>query len=134
MDMNSNTERVIFQKHSHTLRRASACFKCLSACLVLLLIGGGYGCTSIYLGREFDSTQFEASVQIGVTTGADVRTWLGEPVSTGIIVNEKGERLTRWIYYFGKGRLPSLRNSKLKMLEVRFDRNQLVRAYNWSST
>lgn len=132
--MNSKTERVIFQKHSHASSWTSACCKWLSTCLVLLLIGGGYGCTSIYLGREFDSTQFETSVQLGVTTDADVRTWLGEPVSTGIIVNEKGERLTRWIYYSGKGRLPSLRNSELKMLEIRFDRNQLVRAYNWSST
>lgn len=125
---------VVFQKHSHALTRTSVCFKWLGACLVLLLIGSGYGCTSVYFGKEFDSTQFEASVQIGVSTDADVRTWLGEPVSTGVIVNEKGENFTRWIYYFGKGRLPSLRNSELKMLEVRFDRNRLVRAYNWSST
>ena len=106
----------------------------LTVCLVALLIGTTYGCTTVHFGKEFDSTRFETSVQVGVTTDADVRTWLGDPVSTGIIVNERGERFTRWIYYFGKGRLPSLRNSELKMLEIRFDRRRIVRAYNWSST
>lgn len=113
---------------------ASVYRKWLTVYVVVLFTAVGYGCTAVQFGKEFDSTRFEASVQIGVTTGADVRTWLGDPVSTGIIVNEKGERFTRWIYYFGEGRLPSLRNSKLKMLEVRFDYNQVVRAYNWSST
>ncbi|MEE9598342.1 MAG: hypothetical protein V3V96_16340 [Acidiferrobacterales bacterium] len=114
--------------------RASIYHKWLTVCVVVLFMGAGYGCTAVQFGKEFDSTRFEASVEIGVTTGADVRTWLGDPVSTGIIVNEKGERFTRWVYYFGKGRLPSLRNSRLKMLEVRFDHNHVVRAYNWSST
>lgn len=106
----------------------------LTVFLMILFIGAASACTGVQFGKEFDSTRFEASVQIGVTTGANVRMWLGDPVSTGIIVNENGERFTRWIYYFGKGRLPSLRNSELKMLEVRFDHNQVVRAYNWSST
>lgn len=102
--------------------------------IVSLLMAAGYGCAAVQFGEEFDSTQFESSVKIGVTTQAEVRTWLGEPVSTGIIVNEKGKRLIRWIYYLGKGTLPGLRDSRFKMLEVRFDNDQTVRAYNWSSS
>ena len=104
------------------------------SCVIALFIGATYGCATVQFGKEFDSARFETSVEIGVTTGVDVRAWLGDPVSTGVVVNESGERFTRWIYYFGKGRLPSLQNGKLKMLEVRFDRQQIVRAYNWSST
>ncbi len=114
--------------------QSAICRKWLTVYLIILFAGAVSACSGVQFGKEFDSTRFETSVQIGVTTGANVRTWLGDPVSTGIIVNENGERFTRWIYYFGKGRLPSLRNSELKMLEIRFDHNQVVRAYNWSST
>jgi hypothetical protein len=88
---------------------------------------------TVEIGRPFDPARFDAAVRLGVTTKADVRALLGDPVGTGVVVNEKGERFARWVYYFGKGTAPRLRDVKFSMLEVRFDRREVVQAYNWSS-
>lgn len=89
--------------------------------------------TTVEIGKEFDAAGFDAAVQLGVTTQADVRALLGEPVATGVVVNEKRERFTRWVYYFGTGTAPRLRDAKFSMLEIRFDKREVVQAYNWSS-
>ncbi len=89
--------------------------------------------TTVEIGKEFDPARFDAAARLGVTTQADVRALLGDPVSTGVVVNENGERFTRWVYYFGKGTAPGLRDAKFSMLEIRFDKREVVQAYNWSS-
>ncbi len=90
-------------------------------------------CATVEIGRQFDPVRFDATVRLGVTTQANVRALLGTPVGTGVVVDETGERYTRWIYYFGKGTAPGLRDAKFSMLEIRFDRREVVHAYNWSS-
>lgn len=102
--------------------------------LLLLAVLTMPGCAAVEFGRQFDASRFDAAVQLGVTTQAQVRAWLGEPASTGIVVNEKGERATRWLYYFGKGKWPRLRQLEFRMLEVRFDERGLVQSYNWSAS
>ena len=92
------------------------------------------GCASVEIGAPFESRAFEAGVQRGVTTRAQVQAWLGAPVSQGVAVDASGERFDEWIYYHAGGRLPSLSDAKLRMLQVRFDANGIVRAYNWSGT
>ena len=88
----------------------------------------------VEIGRPFDPDRFDSVVQLGITTQGDVRALLGAPVGSGVVVNEKGERFTRWVYYFGKGTAPSLRDIKFSMLEIRFDSREVVRAYNWSAS
>ena len=89
--------------------------------------------TTVKIGKEFDPARFDAAVQPGVTTQADVRSLLGEPVATGVVVNEDRERFTRWVYYFGTGTAPGLRDARFSVLEIRFDKHDVVQAYNWSS-
>jgi hypothetical protein len=109
------------------------CWKRLKICAVVLLLGTGNGCASVQFGKPFDLAAFESLVKVGITTQAEVRASMGEPASTGVIVNEQGQRSTRWIYYFGTGTWPRLHDGRFKMLEIRFDRDNVVRAYNWSS-
>ena len=91
------------------------------------------GCASVELGSPFDLQSFEASVQRGVTTRAQVQAWLGAPPSRGVDVESTGERFEQWTYYYGEGQLPRLGGSRWKSLQIRFDAGGVVRAYNWSS-
>jgi len=91
------------------------------------------GCSSVKIGSAFDLQSFEKNVQRGVTTSAQVQTWLGPPQNRGVAVETSGEKFEQWMYYYGEGQLPSLSGSKWKNLEVKFDSNGIVRAYNWSS-
>lgn len=97
----------------------------------LLVLGLG-ACASVQIGNSFDLGAFESRVQRGVTTQAQVRGWLGAPTSTGVHVATDGERFEEWIYYHGAGRLPAMRDAEIKVLQVRFDRNGIVRGYSWS--
>ncbi|MHB8257462.1 MAG: hypothetical protein ACYDHY_10940 [Acidiferrobacterales bacterium] len=96
---------------------------------VALLVGA---CSTVQVGHDFDIRTFASRVERGHTTEAQVRSWLGAPSSTGIIVQADGKRFTKWQYFYGQGRLPRLRGAHLKILEVQFDRRGIVRAYNWS--
>ncbi|MFQ5487523.1 MAG: hypothetical protein ACE5ET_03635 [Gammaproteobacteria bacterium] len=86
-------------------------------------------CSTIELGKEFDLPRFQNGVQRTVTTRAQVQAWLGEPVATGISVDSNGRRYEEWIYYYGGGTLPAMRDASLKMLQVKFDEQGTVRAY-----
>ena len=97
--------------------------------LLTLLVGG---CSTVQVGRDFDVRTFEAKVERGRTTEAQVRQWLGPPSSTGVDVQVNGQRLNRWLYYYGAGKLPNMSGAHLKMLEVDFDLRGIVSAYNWS--
>jgi hypothetical protein len=96
---------------------------------VLLLLSA---CATVEVGREFDLKAFDARVQRGVTTQADVRAWLGAPAGLGTSVESTGERHEQWTYYHGEGRFPGLKRAAFKMLQIKFDARGVVRAYNWS--
>lgn len=89
-------------------------------------------CSTVRVGSEFDLRTFESKVQRGTTTQVQVRGWLGAPTGTGIHVDTAGERYDEWTYYYGEGRLPDMVNAEFKMLQIKFDKNGVVRAYNWS--
>ena len=96
---------------------------------VLLLLSA---CASVDVGREFDLATFAARVQRGVTTQAEVRTWLGAPAGVGIAVESGGERYEQWTYYHGEGRFPGMADARFKVLQIKFDQRGAVLAYNWS--
>lgn len=89
-------------------------------------------CSAVHVGQDFDYSVFDAKVQRGVTTKADVRGWLGAPSSIGVSVESSGDRYDQWTYYEGEGHLPSLEDARLKMLQIKFDQQGVVRAYSWS--
>jgi hypothetical protein len=89
-------------------------------------------CATVEVGREFDLKAFDAKVQRGVTTRAEVRAWLGAPSGTGTSVESTGDRHEQWTYYHGEGRFPGMKGTEFKMLQVKFDQRGVVRAYNWT--
>lgn len=90
------------------------------------------GCSTVQLGSDFDLRAFESKVQRGTTTQAQVRGWLGTPTGNGVHVDTSGERYDEWTYYYGNGRLPDMVNAEFKLLQIKFDKNGVVRGYNWS--
>ena len=90
------------------------------------------GCASFQLGHDFNLEQFAGQVQHGVTTQAEVKGWLGEPQSTGVVVDRDGEKLQRWLYYYSQGKFSDMGKAGMKTLEVQFDQGGIVRSYNWS--
>ncbi len=103
-----------------------------SLVVVMALATSLAACSTVQVGSEFDLKTFESKVQRGVSTQAQVRGWLGAPTGTGIHVDAAGERYDEWTYYYGKGRLPDMVNAEFKILQIKFDRNGVVRGYNWS--
>jgi outer membrane protein assembly factor BamE (lipoprotein component of BamABCDE complex) len=101
--------------------------------LVVLLATVVAACGSVQFGRDFDLKTFESRVERGATTQAQVRDWLGAPASAGQAVDTAGERFDEWTYYFGSGSLPDMKDAELKTLQIKFDRNGVVRGYNWSA-
>lgn len=90
------------------------------------------GCSTVQVGHDYKLSTFQAKVERGVTTQAQVREWLGAPAGTGVAVETDGTRYEQWTYYFGHGRLPDLSDARFKLLQIRFDQHGIVRAYNWS--
>ena len=90
------------------------------------------GCGSFQIGGNFDLAAFEAKVERGKSTQGDVQRWLGNPDSRGVSVETDGARYTQWTYYYGTGNLSGPTNARVKLLQVKFDRAGVVRAYNWS--
>ena len=103
-----------------------------AAKLILPLLLALPACASIEVGREFDLAAFDARVQRGVTTRAEVQAWLGAPAALGASVEASGERHEQWTYYHGTGRMPGMRDARFRILQIKFDRQGVVRAYNWS--
>ncbi len=89
-------------------------------------------CASVQIGSPFDAKAFQTNVQRGVTTRAQVEAWLGAPTSKGVAVDTNGQRYDEWTYYYGEGQLPRLSGATLRILQVKFDADGIVRAYNWS--
>lgn len=100
--------------------------------LIIVMALGLSACGVARFGRDFDVGTFESRVERGKTTQEQVRGWLGEPVGVGITVDQSGERFHEWTYYYGETRLPNGADAFLKVLQIKFDRAGVVRAYNWS--
>lgn len=100
--------------------------------LTSLLLGA---CSSMQLqaGRDFDPSAVSARLERGVSDKAQVQSWLGAPAGTGVAVESNGERFDEWTYYYASGRLDSSARNHLKFLQIKFDAQGIVRAYNWSS-
>jgi len=101
----------------------------LSVIALLLTLSA---CASVQLGHDFDIQTFETNVVSGESTKQDIRIWLGAPTSTGITVHANGKRTEKWTYYHAHGKLPGLKNARLKILEIQFDNKGLVYSYNWT--
>ena len=91
-------------------------------------------CTAVKAGRDFDVGVFAARVEQGVTTQAMVKSWLGEPTSTGISLATNNERFDEWSYYFAEGKLNDMSSARIKILQIKFDQQGKVRGYNWSAS
>lgn len=90
-------------------------------------------CGSFQVGGDFDLAAFQSKVRRGETTQAQVQRILGAPDGTGVSVETGGERYTQWTYYYGSGNLSDTSNTRLKMLQIKFDSSGVVRAYNWTA-
>lgn len=90
-------------------------------------------CSTVQVGRDFDMRAFETKVERGVTTQSQIRAWLGAPTGTGVNVETNGERLDEWTYYSASGKLPDMSGAKVKTLQIKFDKQGVVRGYNWSN-
>ena len=91
-------------------------------------------CASVKVGRDFDVGVFAAKLEQGVTTQTQVRSWLGEPTSVGVSLATDGERFDEWDYYYAEGQMSDMSTAKVKILQVKFDRQGKVRSYNWSAS
>lgn len=90
-------------------------------------------CSTVQVGQNFDLRTFEMKVERGITTQNQVRAWLGAPTGSGVSVDTGGERFDEWTYYYGSGRLPDMAGAKVKTLQIKFDKQGIVRGYNWSN-
>ena len=100
--------------------------------IIPLLLLAASACTTVRIGRDFDLAAFDAKVQRGVSSQSDVRGWLGEPNGVGTTVDTAGDRYQEWHYYYGTVRIPGSEDSRVKMLQIKFDQRGVVRGYNWS--
>ena len=100
----------------------------LNATTALLLTA----CNAIEVGADFDVQAFENRVKQHVSTKADVNSWLGNPGSTGTVMNSDGSKQEKWVYFYGTGSVSGKTPATIKMLEIQFDGNGKVVSYNWS--
>lgn len=98
------------------------------AAITLLLAA----CGSVQVGRDFDVRSADTKIERGTTTQSQVRGWLGAPTSTGVHVDTAGERFDEWTYYFASGKMSDMSGAKVKTLQIKFDKQGVVRGYNWS--
>ena len=91
-------------------------------------------CGTVQVGRNFDLRAFETRIERGASTQNEVREWLGAPTGTGINVDTGGEHFDEWTYYFASGKLSDMSGAKVKILQIKFDKQGIVRGYNWSTS
>lgn len=102
-----------------------------TAFLIIFLLAA---CGTVQVGRNFDMRAFETRIERGATTQNEVREWLGAPTGKGVNVDTGGEHFDEWTYYFASGKLPDMSGAKVKMLQIKFDKQGIVRGYNWSTS
>ncbi len=100
---------------------------------VLLVVAGVAACGTVQVGQEFNLRTFQDRVERGVTTQNQVRGWLGAPAGIGVDVDASGERYEQWTYYRATGSMSDMSGAELKILQIKFDKHGIVRAYNWSN-
>lgn len=105
--------------------------RAVAIAIITLLLAA---CGTVQVGRDFDVRSFETKVERGVTTQDQVRSWFGAPANTGVNVDTGGERFDEWTYYFAAGRLTDVSAMRVKMLQIKFDKQGVVRGYNWSTS
>src|SRR5512139_3227690 len=111
--------QIIYTRaHNHFREPVMRLFRTTSILIVAVLLSA---CNAIQMGRDFDVGVFAAKVERGVTTQAQVRTWLGEPTSVGVSLATDGERFDEWDYYYGEGQLADMSTAKVKILQIKFD-------------
>ena len=91
-------------------------------------------CGTVQVGQDFDLRSLEAKIERGVTNQNQIRAWLGAPASSGVSVDTSGERFDEWTYYFASGKVSGMSNTHLKILQLKFDKQGVVRGYNWSAS
>lgn len=91
-------------------------------------------CSTVQIGRDFDVQLFNSMVKPHESTKSQVQGWLGSPSGIGASVDKDGESSEEWMYFFGAGELPKMANTQIKILQVRFNKNGVVRSYNWSNS
>lgn len=106
----------------------------LSRIAAALLVSALAACGTVRVGQDFDLRAFETRVERGSTTQSQVRAWLGEPTGTGVSVDTGGERFDEWTYYSASGKLADMPGARVKTLQIKFDRQGIVRGYNWTSS
>jgi len=116
--------RNIYMKNQYQLIPALAL-------LLMILLSA---CGTVQVGRDFDITAFESTAKVGETSKAQVIKLLGSPKSIGVMQEKSGERFDEWLYFFGTGRMPGMRDVGIKILQIRFDQAGKLRSYNWSSS
>lgn len=90
-------------------------------------------CGSLQVGQEFNLRTFQDRVERGVTTQNQVRGWLGAPAGIGVDVDTSGERFEQWTYYRATGSMSDMSQADVRILQVKFDKHGIVRAYSWTN-
>ncbi|CAG0939010.1 hypothetical protein GALLN_00446 [Gallionellaceae bacterium] len=91
-------------------------------------------CSTVQIGQNFDVRSVQAKIERGITTQDQIRAWLGTPTNTGGSLDTGGERFDEWTYYYASGKLPAMSDARIKMLQIKFDKQGIVRGYNWSAS
>ena len=45
-----------------------------------------------------------------------------------------GKRYDEWDYYYAEGELPDMSKAKVKILQIKFDKQGKVSSYNWTAS
>jgi outer membrane protein assembly factor BamE (lipoprotein component of BamABCDE complex) len=105
--------------------------RAFSVSIIVLLLAA---CGTVQVGQDFDLHTFETKVERGVTPQSQVRIWLGAPMASGVNVDTGGEHFDEWTYYAASGKLSDMSGAKMKILQIKFDKQGVVRSYNWSNS
>lgn len=106
----------------------------LRTAVAVLFVALLSACTTFKVGHDFDVALFTAKIQQGVTTESQVRAWLGDPAGVGVAVEPDGQQLDQWNYYYAEGDMSKMNETRIKILQVKFDKQGKVRSYNWSTS
>src|SRR3989304_1484978 len=80
-------------------------------------------CSTIQAGRDFDMRSVETKIERGITKQDQIRTWLGAPTNMGGSLDTSGEHYDEWTYYFVSGKMVDMSGARVKMLQIKFDKN-----------
>jgi outer membrane protein assembly factor BamE (lipoprotein component of BamABCDE complex) len=101
---------------------------------LLTIVLAACSTTWFHVGNDFDLNAFTTGVNRGATTRDQVRAWLGAPSSTGVDVETDGKRYDKWNYFFAEGNMSHVSGTTLKTLQIKFDSQGIVQAYEVSQS